>query len=115
LEYGRSLAFESIRQNFLKTSMLREVVQKDALLKEAFTMRVLSCLTFLFVVTAAHAQSTTTTVNRETNTVTTTGQGFSATTQQTAKTGTTTTYTTTITKTGGYQPMGAGGYKPFSH
>jgi hypothetical protein len=69
-------------------------------------MRVPVCLGFLLLATAAHAQSTPTTVNRQTNSVTTTGQGYGATTTRTSST---TTYTTTITRNpGGYQPMGAG-------
>ena len=55
-------------------------------------MRILTCLAFLFVATAAHAQSTTTT---------TTYGSYS-------------TYST-FPRHHGYQPLGPNGYHPFSH
>jgi hypothetical protein len=70
-------------------------------------MRILTCLGFLLVATAASAQTYTTVVHRDTKTVTT-GPN---TTTQIARTSTSTTYTT-VTRTGAYQPMGAGGYHP---
>jgi predicted lipoprotein with Yx(FWY)xxD motif len=78
-------------------------------------MKILVCLSVLLAAGAAQAQSYTTTVNREAKTVTTTGNGVTATTKQTSSSSTSATYTTTITRTGGYQPMGAGGYSPMGH
>ncbi len=71
-------------------------------------MRVLVCLGFVLAATAAEAQNTTT-INRETRSVTTSGNGYGATTRQVSHT----TSVTTITRTtGGYHPMGQGGYHP---
>lgn len=80
-------------------------------------MRVFVCLGFLLAATAANAQGYTTTVNRATNTVTTTGNGYTATTTRSSTSSTgATTYTTTVTRApGGYQPMGNGGYNPMGH
>ncbi|HLZ01680.1 MAG TPA: hypothetical protein VKR55_05935 [Bradyrhizobium sp.] len=77
------------------------------------TMRVFVCLGLLLAATAANAQGYTTTVNRATNTVTTTGNGYTATTTRTSNSSGGATYTTTVTRApGGYQPMGSGGYNP---
>ena len=70
-------------------------------------MRVLACLGFLLAATAADAQTYTTVVNRDAKTVTTTGPTATITTTQIARTGSSATYTTTVSRTGGYQPMGS--------
>jgi hypothetical protein len=75
-------------------------------------MRLLVCLGFLLAANAAEAQTYVTTVNRSTDSVTTTGSGYSATTKRTSHTSSTSTYTTTVTRVGVYRPMGAGGYYP---
>jgi hypothetical protein len=75
-------------------------------------MRVSVCLGFVLAAGVANAQTYTTTVNRTSNTTTITGSGFTAATAQTSRTTNTVTYTTTVRRTGGYQPMGAGGYHP---
>jgi hypothetical protein len=74
-------------------------------------MRVLICFGLLLVATAANAETYTTTVSTDRNTVTTTGPNATATTQIT-RDANTVTRTTTIQRNGGYQPMGAGGYHP---
>ena len=78
-------------------------------------MKALVCLGFVLAASAANAQTITTVVNRDSKTVTSTGPNATVTTVQTARNGNTTTYTTTVTHTGGYQPMGASGYKPMGH
>lgn len=79
---------------------------------KGITMRAFVSLGFLLAATAAHAQTYTTVVNRDTKTVTTTGPTATATTVQTSSSGSSATYTTTVTKkSGGYQPMGSG-YNP---
>ncbi len=79
-------------------------------------MRIVVCLGFLLAATAANAQTYTTVVNREANTVTTVGPSATATTTQVARSSTSATYTTTVVRNpGGYQPMGASGYKPMGH
>ena len=78
-------------------------------------MRFIACLGLLLAATAANAQTYTTVVNREANTVTTTGPSSTAPTTRVARTSTSSTYTTTITRIGGYQPMGPAGYHPMGH
>jgi hypothetical protein len=78
-------------------------------------MRILAWFGFMLAATAANAQTYTTVVNRDAKTVTTTGPNATATTTQTARTSSSATYTTTITRTGGYQPMGPSGYHPMGH
>jgi hypothetical protein len=78
-------------------------------------MKALICVGLLLAATAANAQTYTTVVNREANSVTTTGPTATATTTQVSRNATGATYTTTITRTGGYQPMGGGGYRPMGH
>jgi hypothetical protein len=80
---------------------------------KGITMRLLMCFGLVLATTAAHAQTYTTVVNRDTKTVTTTGPTATATTVLTSRSGSTATYTTTITPKGGsgYQPMGSG-YNP---
>jgi hypothetical protein len=78
-------------------------------------MRIFVCLGFLLAASAADAQTYNTTVNPATNTVTTTGNGYTATTTRSSNSSSGTTYTTTVTRTGGYQPMGSGGYNPMGH
>jgi TPP-dependent pyruvate/acetoin dehydrogenase alpha subunit len=78
-------------------------------------MRVFVCLSVVLAAGVAQAQTYTTTVNRDSHTVTTTGNGVTATTKQISSLSTTATYTTTITRAGGYHPMGAGGCSPMGH
>jgi hypothetical protein len=75
-------------------------------------MKVLVCFGFLLAATAANAQTYTTIVNSQAKTVTTTGPNSTVTTTQVERTSNGATYTTTVTRTGGYQPTGAGGYHP---
>src|SRR5690348_13174669 len=105
------LAFEAIRQGFLKPALL---LQRASIKGKGIIMRVFVCFGFLLAATAAHAQTYTTVVNGNTKTVTTTGPTATATTVMTSNNGSTRTYTTTITKNGGsgYQPMGSSGYSP---
>jgi hypothetical protein len=77
-------------------------------------MKALLCLGFLLAATAANAQTYTTTVSADKKTVITTGPNVTATTQI-SRNANVTTRTTTITRNGGYQPMGAGGYHPMGH
>jgi hypothetical protein len=106
----RLLAFDAIRQAFLKRVLL---LQRASIKGKGIIMRVFVCFGFLLAATAAQAQTYTTVVNSNTKTVTTTGPTATATTVMTSKSGSTATYTTTITKNGGsYQPMGSGGYNP---
>jgi hypothetical protein len=74
-------------------------------------MRSLICLGLLLAATAANAETYTTTVSSDRNTVTTTGPNVTATTQV-SREGNVVTRTTTIQRTGGYQPMGGNGYHP---
>jgi hypothetical protein len=105
----RLLAFEAIRQAFLKRALLLGRASTNG---KGITMRILVCFGFLLAATSAHAQTYTTVVNGNTKTVTTTGPTATATTVLTSKSGSTATYTTTVTKnSGGYQPMGSG-YNP---
>jgi TPP-dependent pyruvate/acetoin dehydrogenase alpha subunit len=78
-------------------------------------MRVFVCLSVVLAAGVAQAQTYTTTVNRDSHTVTTTGNGVTATTKQISSSSTTATYTTIITRSSGYHPMGAGGYSPMGH
>lgn len=82
----------------------------NAMLQE-LAMRILVCLGFVLAASVANAQ-TYTTINRTTNSTTTTGGSFTAAPKQVSRTTTSVTYITTITRKGGYQPMGAGGYHP---
>lgn len=67
----------------------------------------------LAAATAANAETYTTVINRDAKTVTTTApNGTTATTTQISRTSSGATYTTTITRSGGYQPMGSSGYNP---
>jgi hypothetical protein len=105
----RLLAFDTIRQGFLKRALL---LGRASIKGKGIIMRVFVCFGFLLAVTAAQAQTYTTVVNGNTKTVTTTGPTATATTVLTSKPGSTATYTTTVTKnSGGYQPMGSG-YNP---
>src|SRR3954454_7038678 len=107
---SRYLAFDAIRQMFLKRVLLR---QRASTNEGHHPMRFFVCFGFLLAATAAQAQTYTTVVNGNTKTVTTTGPTATATTVQTSSSGSTRTYTTTITKNGGgYQPMGGSGYNP---
>ena len=74
-------------------------------------MKIFVCLGFLLAATEANAETFTTTVSPDKNTVTTTGPNGTATTHIT-RNANTVTRTTTFERTGGYQPMGSGGYKP---
>lgn len=74
-------------------------------------MRALICLGLLLAATAANAQTYTTTVSPDRNTVTTTGPTATATTQI-SRNSNVVTRTTTITPNSGYQPMGRSGYNP---
>jgi hypothetical protein len=67
-------------------------------------MRVLACLGFLLVATAAQAETWTTTTNRETQTVTTNGSGYTTTTRQVSRSSSTTTTYSTVSRPHGYQP-----------
>jgi hypothetical protein len=105
----RLLAFDAIRQGFLKLALL---LGRASMNGKGITMRFLVCFGFLLAATAAQAQTYTTVVNGNTKTVTTTGPTATATTVLTSKSGSTATYTTTVTKnSGGYQPLGSG-YNP---
>jgi hypothetical protein len=77
-------------------------------------MKILAGLGFLLAAaSAANAETYTTVVNRDARTVTTTApNGTTATTTQVSRTSSGATYTTTITRSGGYQPMGSSGYQP---
>lgn len=76
-------------------------------------MRFFVCLGVLLASAGiAQAQTYTTTVYRDSRTVTTTGNGVSATTKQISSSSTSVTRVTTVTRTGGYHPMGAAGYSP---
>jgi len=78
-------------------------------------MRVLLCMGLVLAAGAASAQTSTTTVSPDKQSVTTVGNGYS-TTMRTAKDANgSTTITITRTPVGGYQPMGAGGYNPMGH
>src|SRR5215475_13109196 len=57
------LAFEAIRQGFLKWALL---LQRAAIKGKGIIMRVFVCLGFLLAATAAHAQTYTTVVNSNT-------------------------------------------------
>jgi hypothetical protein len=78
-------------------------------------MRAFVCLGVLLAAGAAQAQTYTTTVSPDRQSVTTTGNGYSATTTRTSGSPNGSTYTTTVTRSGGYQPMGSGGYNPMGH
>ncbi len=69
------------------------------------------CLGFLLAGSAADAQ-TYTTISRTTNSTTTTGGSFTEPAKKVSRTTNSVTYVTTITRKGGYQPMGSGGYHP---
>jgi Cu/Zn superoxide dismutase len=77
-------------------------------------MRVLISLGLLLAATAANAETFTTTVSADRQTVTTTGPNVTATTQI-SRNANVVTRTTTITPNSGYQPMGGTGYRPMSH
>jgi hypothetical protein len=81
-------------------------------MSQGLNMRAFIGLGFLLAANAADAQTYVTTVNRSTDSVTTTGGGYRPTRTQTSHTSSTSTYTTTITRAGVYRPMGAGGYNP---
>ncbi|HET7492590.1 MAG TPA: hypothetical protein VFK01_11990 [Bradyrhizobium sp.] len=74
-------------------------------------MRVFVCLGFLLAAHAANAQTYTTTVERSSNTVTTTGSGRTSTSQTTSHS----TYTTVVSRPRRYQPTGASGYNPMGY
>jgi hypothetical protein len=76
-------------------------------------MKAFLCLALLLAASAAQAQSYTAAVNRATNGVTVAG-GYTTMTQI-SHSSSGATYTTTVTRSGGHQPMGNGGYNPMGH
>lgn len=74
-------------------------------------MRIVACVGFLLAATAAQAQTYTTIVDHDTRTTTMSGPTGTVSVRSSTYGGKTT-YVTTVTKTGAYQPMGAGGYRP---
>jgi hypothetical protein len=101
-----------MRQSFLKLALiwkLCEYAARDSI------MRVLACLGFVLAATTAQAETWTTTTNSESRTVTNYGSGYTTTTNRVSRSSTTTTTYRTASRPHGYQPMGPGGYHPFSH
>jgi len=77
-------------------------------------MRILACLGFVLVASAASAQ-TYTTISRTTHSTTTSGGSFTEPAKQVSRTTNSVTHITTVTRKGGYQPMGSNGYHPMGH
>jgi hypothetical protein len=110
----RHIAFELIRKSFLKARLLCNLALKR---RRDVNMRVFICLGLLLLAGAAQAQSTTTTVIRDTNSVTTSGSAYRTVTTRTSRSSSGVTYiTTVVTRTNSaYHPMGAAGYSPMGH
>src|ERR1700740_433488 len=104
---GRRVTTLSCRILVSPLRLLQSLLRYDNLSLQccrSLAMKVFVCLGFVLAAGVANAQTYTTTVNRTTNSTSTTGGGFTAATQ-TSRTTNTVTYTTTVRRTGGYQPM----------